>query len=148
MRQKIIPEVVARDNTIIVNETSTLHEALHIMEAHHIDAVCVSDAHDHLVGIVCVQDAIHHLMNHDLPARTIPLREIMTPNPETLHEDDDVLDAMELMVNRKVRHLPVCTHDNAVIAMVSMGDLLKSALKMLNEESQRARDKAFAPEDK
>ncbi len=147
MRQRIIPEVVQRNTTEALRETQSAHDARQAMDAHNVDAVCVRDDDDHLVGILSKHDVMAHILDHEPHGKTTALREIMSRNPECLHADDDALDAMELMITRKIRYLPVVSPENRVIAMVSTRDLLRSALKMLNAEGNHAREKAFAPED-
>lgn len=52
------------------------------------------------------------------------VRELMTPNPVTVHPETPVPDALRLMRERKVRRLPVIDAHNRLVGIVSDKDLL------------------------
>ena len=52
------------------------------------------------------------------------VRELMTPNPVTVHPDTSVPEALRLMRERKVRRLPVVDSHGRLVGIVSDKDLL------------------------
>jgi CBS domain-containing protein len=88
----------------------------------------------------------HRVLACGLNPQTTLLSDVMTENPDVLKPDDDALAAVELMLGRNFRHLPVVSKDGKVLAMVSMRDLLKAALIDLQIDLNAARDEAFAAE--
>jgi CBS domain-containing protein len=56
----------------------------------------------------------------------------MTKNPMTVSPDDSAMDALELMRERKFRHLPVAKNGK-VVGMVSIRDLYDAAKTALEE---------------
>lgn len=53
--------------------------------------------------------------------------ELMTPNPTIVHPDAPLIDALELMVRQRFRHLPVVSRDGELVGILSDRDL-KAAL--------------------
>lgn len=47
---------------------------------------------------------------------------LMTPNPRTLHPDDQVLDCLDLIEEYRFHHIPVVDSDGEVVGMVSSKD--------------------------
>lgn len=57
----------------------------------------------------------------------------MTANPDTLAPSDRASDALELMLTRRYRHLPVLGEDGKCVAMVSIRDLYEAVKEGLEE---------------
>ena len=146
MDRAIIPGVVREQEIIALTQTSTIHDAVQAMSTHNIAAIAVINNDGKLVGIVSERDMTHRVLACGLNPQATHLADVMTENPEALHPNDKCVDAIELMLERNFRHLPVITDDEKVIAMVSMRDLLVAALEDLNVETDAARDEAFAPQ--
>lgn len=147
MNRNIIPGVVHEQDIVALNKSTSIHDTVQAMSTHSIAAVAVVDNDGNLVGIVSERDMTHRVMACGLSPLSTPLSDIMTENPEYLHPGDSYLDAIELMLNRNIRHLPVLTDGGKVVAMISMRDLLQVAVEELNQGLEEARDQAFAPED-
>ena len=58
----------------------------------------------------------------------------MTTDLVTCCPDDDVAEAMGLMTNRRVRHLPV-VQDNELVGMISIGDVVNAQYRQLTLEN-------------
>lgn len=144
MQRKIIPGIVCEQEIIALEKTASIHTAVQAMSTHNIAAIAVTDDQGVLIGIVSERDMTHRVLACGLNPQSTPLADVMTENPETLRPTDDAMDAVELMLGRNFRHLPVVTEDGKVIAMVSMRDLLNAALIDLNVNLDAARDAAFS----
>lgn len=51
------------------------------------------------------------------------VREVMTPTPTTVHPDMPVLDARHLMLERRIRHLPVVNENGELAGIVTDRDI-------------------------
>lgn len=147
MQRNIIPGIVRQQEIIALNKTASVHTAVQAMSTHNIAAIAVTNGDSQLIGIVSERDMTHRVLACGLNPQATLLADVMTENPETLRPGDSALDAIELMLGRNFRHLPVVSEDGKVIAMVSMRDLLKASLNDLNIDLDAERDAAFAPED-
>lgn len=145
MNRKIIPDIVNHQDIVAFNKTASIHDAVQAMSSRSIAAVAVTNGDGNLIGIISERDMTHRVLACGLNPQATYLADVMTENPETLRADDDAHDAIELMLGRNIRHLPVIDDDGKVIAMVSMRDLLKAALQDLDDATNVARDEAFAP---
>lgn len=57
-----------------------------------------------------------------------PVKEWMTPHPDTIEPSDTTDHAASLMIHGGFRHLPVVEADGKVVGIVSIRDLMKVAL--------------------
>ncbi len=147
MQRRIIPGVVSAQDVVALNKANSVHDAVQAMSTHNIAAIAVTDGEKRLIGIISERDLTHRVLACGLNPQNTPLSDVMSENPEHLRPTDSCLDAMELMLSRNIRHLPVIDLDRQVIAMVSMRDLLESALEELNIDIDEARYDAFAAEE-
>lgn len=97
------------------------------MAAKRTDAVLVVSSDGQLVGILTDKDVAYRLVAEGLEPRTTPVSEIMTRNPIAVSENGNRNDALNIMVSRKFRHLPVVTEiksDNDEMTGTSVAGLL------------------------
>jgi len=53
------------------------------------------------------------------------VRTIMTPRPETLHKDARVIDALELIVGKKIGGIPIVDADGVLLGIITERDVLR-----------------------
>ncbi len=147
MQRRIIPDVVPEQQIVSLSKGKTVHDAVQAMSTHNIAAVAITNGDEELVGIISERDITHRVLACGLNPQATRLEDVMTDSPERLLPTDSCLDAIELMLTRNIRHLPVVNGAKQVIAMVSVRDLLEAAVEELNIELDLERDSAFAPED-
>lgn len=105
-----------------VSSKSTVYEALLIMQQKNIGALVVIDE-GKLVGIISERDYARKIILHGKSSTETLVGEIMTANPYTIVASDSIETCMELMSQRKIRHLPVMEGDE-VAGMVSISDVV------------------------
>ena len=124
--------------TITIAPDANVTELLRLLAEHRIGAVIVSADGTHIDGIVSERDVVR-AMAADPDAGTTggvrpkPVSAIMTAEVRTLGPDDTVDDAMQIMTSSRIRHLPVLDGD-ALVGIVSIGDVVKSRLAALEDE--------------
>lgn len=76
----------------------------------------------------------------------ITVTEIMTPNPVTLSAEASLRDALDLMQEKRIRHIPIIDAQERLVGLVTQRDLLAAresnltrmpAEQMLAQETQR-----------
>ena len=102
-------------------------DAVRAMAERHIGALLVMEA-GRLTGIVSERDYARKVVLNGRSSTTTAVREIMSAPVVTIAPDQTVDDAMRVMTNRRIRHLPVVRGDN-VLGVVSIGDLVKSVIE-------------------
>ena len=111
---------------VTVAISATVAEAATVMGSTRVGSALVMDG-ERLAGIFTERDIVRAL-SQDFDAPTHPLRHWMTPDPLTVSPDLTVKDALDIMLNRGFRHLPVM-EDERVVGMVSIRDLSKANLQ-------------------
>jgi CBS domain-containing protein len=102
-------------------------QAIRLMAEKGIGAVLVMDGRT-LVGILSERDYARKIVLMDRSSSNTPVREIMTAELVTVAPSVTVEQCLELVTNRRIRHLPVVDGDE-VVGVISIGDLVKSVIE-------------------
>lgn len=101
-------------------------EAIQAMAEHGIGALLVMQGSE-LVGIVSERDYARKVILCGRSSHDTPVWQIMSAPVLTVGPGQSVQDCMQLMTERRVRHLPV-VEDGRVVGVVSIGDLVRAVL--------------------
>ena len=107
-------------------------QAIRLMAEKGIGAVLVMDGRK-LVGILSERDYARKIVLMDRSSASTPVREIMTAELVTVAPTVTVEQCLELVTNRRIRHLPVVDGDE-VVGVISIGDLVKSVIEAQRRE--------------
>ena len=107
-------------------ETPVL-EAIQVMADKHIGALPVM-RDDELVGIVSERDYARKVILLGRSSAETPVWQIMTSDVVTVSPEDMVHRCMEIMTERRIRHLPV-VEKGKLIGIISIGDLVKAVIE-------------------
>jgi CBS domain-containing protein len=102
-------------------------DAIRVMALRHIGALLVMDQ-GRLVGVMSERDYARKVVLQGRSSTTTPVRDIMSSPAVVVAPERTVDDAMRLMTERRIRHLPVMRGD-VVLGVVSIGDLVKSLIQ-------------------
>jgi CBS domain-containing protein len=91
-----------------------------------------------VVGIVSERDVIYRLADHGGSCLDMPVEEIMTSPAVTVEPATTVDEALGLMTRRRFRHFPV-VENGALIAFISIGDLVKHKMDEVQHEAEALR---------
>src|ERR671922_674397 len=111
---------VMNTNLVIAGPSSTVAEAATIMGERHVGSTLVMEEGT-LVGIFTERDIVRAL-SQDFDAPGHPITHWMTKDPATISPETTVQEALDMMLTRGFRHLPVIEGSEPV-GMVSMRDL-------------------------
>jgi len=101
-------------------------EAIRLMAERHVGALLVMEG-ETLSGIVSERDYARKVILMGRSSAATPVRDIMTVAVVTVQPETPVEKCMQLMTERRVRHLPVI-EAGRVVGMVSIGDLVKAVI--------------------
>ncbi|MDD5708690.1 MAG: CBS domain-containing protein [Kiritimatiellae bacterium] len=101
----------------------TLFDAVKEMSARHAGSLVVFKDGGRLAGIVSERD-FRDAVIEGKDLRKVRVREVMSKKVVMVPPDAAVETCMELMTEKRVRHLPV-VKDDKVIGVISIGDLVK-----------------------
>jgi len=115
-------------------ETPVL-EAIRAMAEHHIGALLVMKG-EVLAGIVSERDYARKVILLGRSSSDTPVRDIMTTPVLTVSPETSVEQCMQLVTDRRVRHLPV-VEAGRVVGMVSIGDLVKAVIAAQQQQIEQ-----------
>lgn len=105
--------------------TDTVATVARTLHERRIGAVLVLDAAGQLLGIVSERDIVAHLARHGADTLAKTAAQLMTTGLHTATRATTVPEAMALMTERRVRHLPI-VEDGHLLGLVSIGDVVKA----------------------
>ena len=105
-----------------VNPDSSVQEAAQLMESSHVGSLLVKDG-EAFVGIITETDLTRKIVAQGLQDKNPTVREIMTAPLRTIDCHEPIVDANQLMANKRIRHLAV-TENDKVVGMLSVKDLI------------------------
>lgn len=104
-----------------------------------IGAVLVRDGGGDVLGIVSERDIVRCIAVHGDAAVGMAASSLMTRALHTVTPRTKVTEALALMTDRRVRHLPVIADDGSLAGMVSIGDLVKARIDEAVHEVEELR---------
>lgn len=115
------PEVYA------IDPDAPVIDAIRLMAEKHIGALVVIED-GRLAGMVSERDYARKVVLQGRSSSTTRVREIMTSEVLSVGLDDTADHCMQLVTNRRIRHLPVVV-GGEVLGLVSIGDLVKAVIE-------------------
>jgi CBS domain-containing protein len=129
-----------------IGPDASVYDALRMMSDKDVGALVVMES-DRMVGIMSERDYARKVVLLGKTSRETSVDEIMSKRVHTIHPDQTVEEAMDLMNSNRIRHLPV-VEDNAggkLLGMISIGDVVKAiifkqreALRSYEEKGSRS----------
>jgi len=104
-----------------VDPDVSVTECVHQMNEQRIGAMLVMKD-DRLLGIFTERDAITRVLGTGLEPSNTKVAAVMSNNPTCITPATTLDEAMAIVSNQRIRHLPV-VQDSLVLGMVSAGDL-------------------------
>src|SRR5580658_7937391 len=101
--------------------------AIEVMATHHVGALLVMEGTS-LLGVISERDYARKVILKHRSSQDTPVSEIMTAPAITVTLTDTVRHCMEVMTERRFRHLPV-VDAGRVVGILSIGDLVKAVIE-------------------
>lgn len=140
LKNKIPVTVLLKEKTASVywvGDDSTVDAAVAEMNRHRIGSVLVR-RDGKMVGIFTERDVLTRVVSSGRDPKVTTVREVMTSDFQWITGETFVEDAMQLMTDKRVRHLPVLENDES-IGMISIGDITRWLLKVNEMEAENLR---------
>ncbi len=112
---------------ISVRPSDSVLVALEVLASYNIGAVPVLSAQG-LVGIFSERDYARKVALKGLTSAATEVSEVMSSPVVSVNISDTVLDCMNLMTDRRIRHLPVLDKGQ-LVGIVSIGDLVRAIIE-------------------
>lgn len=126
-------------DVVSVAPRSTGKEIAETLTRHRIGAVLVRDPSGAVVGIVSERDLVRAMAAAGRAPDALSAEDMMTRSLATVTPASTITEALGMMTDRRIRHLPVL-EDGALCGMVSIGDLVKARIEAAEGEARALRD--------
>jgi CBS domain-containing protein len=132
---------VMTQNPLSMTPSETVGQADEVMSENRIRQLPVVDGST-LVGIITDRDIRSFLDSGSLlvpdaraKALATEIKEVMSTDPLTLSPDDDLQEALELLIEEKIGGIPVMDQAEGLVGIVTYVDVLRCFLDLLREEA-------------
>jgi CBS domain-containing protein len=116
---------VARNTTVI--------EAVNAMEKNRVGAVAVVEQ-GFLKGIFTERDVMRRVVLAKRNPETTTMSEVMTTPVQTVPSDTSRHEALVMMIEKHIRHLPIVDQEGRILGMLSIRNLLQRRVEDLSHE--------------
>ena len=116
------PEIIA------IGPEAPVIDAIRLMAERGIGALLVMQG-THLAGILSERVYARKVVLQGRSSRDTPVRDIMTAEVVSVAPGDSIDHCMQLVTDRRIRHLPV-VDAGEVVGVLSIGDLVKTVIEL------------------
>jgi CBS domain-containing protein len=137
----IVKNILAekRGDVVTIEPTADLATAVKLLAERRIGVVVILGADHRIVGILSERDIVRALAERGAKALNEPISLVMTRDVKTCSENDTIGGLMGRMTTGKFRHMPV-VQQGKLIGIVSIGDVVKSRVEEIGQETKTLRD--------
>jgi CBS domain-containing protein len=115
-----------------ISKDQSVRQALTLMSEKNIGAIIIVDNNDFPIGIFSERDYARKIVLKGKSSKDTLLDEVMTKELITITKDNKIDQCMEIMTEKKIRHLPIL-EEKKVVGIISIGDVLKIVIKEQKE---------------
>lgn len=125
-----------------VRPDAALQDVLYRLVHHRIGALVVTsngEQDGEVQGIITERDILRTCASGHWPLSALRVSDFMTKELIIGAPDDPIEEAMRLMTEKRIRHLPVLS-EGRLVGMVSIGDVVKAQHDLLAVENRFMKD--------
>jgi CBS domain-containing protein len=127
-------KLLSRRDPLTVRPGTSLRDCLELIrQTGMADSVFVTDSVGRLLGVLTERDIFAQLVGPDADLSQ-PVEALMVDHPNTLHLDQPVRRAVELMQTGRFRNVPLVDDGNLLVGVVRPVDILKYLAEAFPEE--------------
>ena len=126
-------------DVVTIEPERTLLETARLLDEKRIGAVVVGDASHPVLGMVSERDIARAVAQRGAAALDEPVSQYMTAKVFTCTRSCTTSDLMELMTDRRIRHVPI-VEGGRLSGIISIGDIVKHRLAELEAEQRAMHD--------
>ena len=115
-----------------ISKDQNVMQALILMSEKNIGAIIIVDNNDFPIGIFSERDYARKIVLKGKSSKDTLLDEVMTKELITVTRDYKIDQCMEIMNEKRIRHLPVL-ENKKIVGIISIGDVLKIMIKEQKE---------------
>lgn len=123
---------LARKDVTTTNRERTADDLATLLKEAGVGSAVVEDD-GRPVGIATDRDLVLKVLEPGRDPGAVTVGEIMTPDPETVHEGDGIFETTTRMAEAAVRRVPVVDDGGTLVGIVALDDLLVAVTNELRD---------------
>jgi CBS domain-containing protein len=121
---------------VTVDPQAMMHEAVRLLHENRIGAVVVVKPGDQVAGLLTERDVVAAMAKFGAGCLQQPVAELMWSKVHSCTEDMSINEIMEIMNDRRARHLPV-ESNGRLVGIVSIGDAVRHHIRAIESEAEQ-----------
>ncbi len=117
-----------------ITSDSTISDLVQKLSALKVGALVVSPDGKRIDGIVSERDVVAAMPVHFHELDKLHVRDIMTANVTTASAENQVIELMNLMTDKRIRHIPIVDESGFLVSIISIGDIVKAHVGEIDAE--------------
>jgi CBS domain-containing protein len=105
-----------------VTPQTLVSEAAQLMAAEDVGALPILDG-EQVTGVITDRDIVVRAVAKGMDPRGMSVKEVASPEVVTVHADDELASAVEIMATHQVRRLPVVDDNNSLVGILAQADV-------------------------
>ncbi|MEK7245363.1 MAG: CBS domain-containing protein [Pseudomonadota bacterium] len=135
-KKRHVSDIIGGKEMLAVRPEATVRDAARRMAERNVACVLVTDANRKLLGIFTERDMLRRVVVDGRDPAATPVSAVMTTELRVVVPETNAIEAMRLMLESHVRHLPVAVNGQAV-GVVSLRDFLGAEMEEIRQELER-----------
>ena len=125
-----------------IDEESSVYDAVASMAEKNVGALIVQSSQNSLAGIISERDYARKIILKGRESKSTKVSEVMTAKVVTAKESSSLNKCMALMIQNKIRHLPI-VDDERPVGIITLGDIMKTIIKKQSETIEELESYVF-----
>ncbi|MGV3651382.1 MAG: CBS domain-containing protein [Devosia sp.] len=122
-----------------ITSSEPIARAVAVLNERRIGAVVVVDEDGRVAGILSERDVVRRMGSDPNSFLSTPVSQSMTRTVVTCTRQTALDEVLEMMTERRIRHMPVVEADR-LVGIISIGDVVKRKIEMTEQEAAALRD--------
>lgn len=127
------------DRVVTITENERVSAAIELLNSNNIGALVVVRNGGEVCGILSERDVVRRMSPDCATLWQSPVSSCMTPNPYTCTPDSSIHELMQMMTDKRIRHMPVLV-GNRLAGLISIGDIVKRKIEQTEQEAAALRE--------
>ncbi|MCK5707296.1 MAG: CBS domain-containing protein [Candidatus Aureabacteria bacterium] len=123
-------DIMSKD-ILTVRSKDSIAKTIGIMIDYKVSGLPVVNEYNEVIGVISENDllTIHELYENNtgsgMDTHIMTVDTFMTPNPITIKQDMSIKDVSKILVEKRIKRLPVVDSSRILLGVVSRSDILK-----------------------
>lgn len=135
-----IDALIAGKKAVTISPGASLNDLVNSLRDHQVGALVVSEDGETILGVVSERDVVRAIPGRMDDLASMHVSDLMTTDAVTCTPDTSVEQLMATMTEMRIRHVPVVDGEGKLISVVSIGDVVKSHVAVLDTERSALKD--------